>query len=327
MQAFSAILTPVLMLFLCMAIGFTLKKTNIVPDNAATTLAKLQTWVFCPALAFMAMSTSFTVERIIEHSTNLVFAVITLCISLLLGLGLVGFFVKDKTYERAVYSYALVFANLGYMAEPLIQAMFSETVLGAYKFFCLPFTIVIYTWGISILSPKSDKNQPVLKRILNFPTVALLLGIFVGLTGTLGYIPAFIISTLNSLKVCMGPVAMIIAGITIARYNVPKLLKNKKVYVATLFRLIILPTLLIAAAAGVRLLGNSLFRLEIGTAPIYFVFFASAMPLGMNTVVFPEAYGGDPEPGASMALISSTLSVITVPLLYLALSTIFPIPF
>ena len=51
------------------------------------------------------------------------------------------------------------------------------------------------------------------------------------------------------------------------------------------------------------------------------------MALGMNTVVFPEAYGGDHEPGASMALISSALSVITVPLMYMSLTVVVPCPF
>jgi len=42
-----------------------------------------------------------------------------------------------------------------------------------------------------------------------------------------------------------------------------------------------------------------------------------ATPLGMNTIVYPAAYGGDFRTGASMTMISSTLSVITIPIMYL----------
>ena len=45
--------------------------------------------------------------------------------------------------------------------------------------------------------------------------------------------------------------------------------------------------------------------------------------LGLNTVVFPEAYGGNPETGASMALISHTLCVITIPIMYSVMTLIF----
>ena len=44
---------------------------------------------------------------------------------------------------------------------------------------------------------------------------------------------------------------------------------------------------------------------------------AFATPLGLNTIVFPAAYGGETETGASMVMISHTLSVVTIPLMYL----------
>ena len=43
--------------------------------------------------------------------------------------------------------------------------------------------------------------------------------------------------------------------------------------------------------------------------------FYSAMPLGLNTIVFPAAYGGDETPGAGMAVISNLVGIISVPLI------------
>jgi len=40
-------------------------------------------------------------------------------------------------------------------------------------------------------------------------------------------------------------------------------------------------------------------------------------PLGLNTIVYPAAYGGDTRTGASMTMISTVFSVITIPLMYL----------
>lgn len=312
-----------------MAIGFTLRKTDTVPRNTANALAKVETWVFCPALAFSSMAISFTPSSLISHSTNLAFAVIAVAVAMLLGIFLARFFVKEKSYELNIYRYALVFANLGYMAEPLIQSLYENnpTVLGDYKFFCLPFTVLIYVWGISALTPQGEEKTSALKRIFNFPMISLLAGMLVGITGMYGLLPDFIVKTLDTLKVCMGPVAMLIAGLTVANYDIKKLVLNKKVYAASALRLILLPTCLVSIAIGARAALNSLFSLDIGAAPIYFTFFATAMPLGMNTVVFPEAYGGDPEPGASMALISSTLAILTVPLAYMLLNLIIPCPF
>lgn len=49
---------------------------------------------------------------------------------------------------------------------------------------------------------------------------------------------------------------------------------------------------------------------------------AFATPLGLNTVVFPAAYGADTSIGAGMALISHVLSVITFPLMYMLFTAV-----
>ena len=41
----------------------------------------------------------------------------------------------------------------------------------------------------------------------------------------------------------------------------------------------------------------------------------SSMPLGLNTIVYPAAYGIDETPGAAMAIISNLIGLVTVPVL------------
>jgi uncharacterized membrane protein YbaN (DUF454 family) len=78
---------------------------------------------------------------------------------------------------------------------------------------------------------------------------------------------------------------------------------------------------------GVKTLAGVLFGLSIGNDVLFFCFFATGMPLGMNTVIFPEAYGGNPKTGASMALVSHTLCVLSIPLLYALMVFLFGLPF
>lgn len=47
-----------------------------------------------------------------------------------------------------------------------------------------------------------------------------------------------------------------------------------------------------------------------------FVVLSFSCPCGMNTVVYPAAYGEDCRPGASMVLVSSLLAFVTVPIMY-----------
>ena len=316
LTTFLATLNPMLTLFICMAVGFIARKTNILPENAGKVMAKLETWIFCPALSFSTMARYCTVDTLGEHMVNILFGAICIGVSIGIATLLGRLFVRKKCAERGIYMYALAFANGGYVGDPLVLALFGSEVLSYYKLFYLPFTVMIYTWGISMLVPKDKISGGLLGKLLNPPTLTMLLGIVAGLTGLGAHLPSPITSSLSSLSGCMGPTAMLIAGFTVASYDMKRMLVNKKVYVATALRLVILPAVQLALLFGIREVLNTALGLGIGNMPLYLAFFASAAPLGLNTVVFPEAYGGNPETGAGMAMISHTLCVVTIPLMY-----------
>ncbi|MBE6590066.1 MAG: hypothetical protein E7643_07790 [Ruminococcaceae bacterium] len=323
MDAFLATLNPMLTLFFCIAAGFVLYKCKILPQGSGAVIAKLETWVFCPALSFSVMLRFCTLSTIREHAINVLLGACCVAVAVAIAIPLSCAFVRKKSPERGIYRYALAIANSGYLGDPVVMSLFGDVALSYYKLFCLPLNIVIYTWGMSILVPDGEQKSSVFKKILNPPTVAMLLGAAAGLLGLEGYIPTFVLSSLDSLKACMGPGAMLLAGITIARFDLLEMLKNKKVYLATALRLFVFPLLSVALLFGLKELLNAVFSLGIGNNVLYLGFFATGSALGLNTVVFPEAYGGDPRTGASMALISHTLCVISIPLLYSLLVSLF----
>lgn len=334
LKSFLATLTPMLSMFLFILIGFLLKKKNILTDGSAKTMARLVTWVFYPALSFSTMARNFTINTITTHVQNLTIGLVSLTIAIGIAVPLSHLFVRKKEYERGVYQYALTFANSGYVGDPLVLAIFGEAILSHYKIITLPISIAIYTWGISRLVPtKSADRKETLKKLLNAPLVALFFGMLVGILsglivkdvplGTTAYdelFPTFLTSTVDTLKSCMGPMAMLLAGVTVAKYNIFEMFNKKKVYIATALRLIIIPSVIITLLFGLKTLANIIFGLDIDNTAILLIFFAIATPLGLNTVVFPEAYGMDAKTGASMALISHTLCVITIPLMFMLAS-------
>lgn len=335
-ETFLATLTPMLTLFFCIAVGFVMGKSKILPNNAGKVMAKLETWVFCPALSFSTMSQFCTVSSLGTHGTNVILSCFAVTLALGIAIPLSRVFVKTKCPERGVYAYALAFANSGYIGDPVVQALFGDEMLSYYKLYCLPITILIYTWGISVLVPSGEKKENPIKKIMNAPTVAMLIGIVFGLTGLGSFIHdptlsstyglEFIKKALDALKSCMGPVAMLLAGFTISNYSFVEMLKKKKVYIATALRLFIIPAITVAFLFGIKELANLAFGLSISNTVLFLAYFSVGAPLGLNTVVFPEAYGGSPETGASMAMISHTLCVVSIPLMYALMFTLFGSP-
>ena len=322
--SFNAIINPMLMLFACMIIGFLLGKTKILSGESAKTIAKLETWVFCPALSFITMAKCFTPQTITTHTQNIIFAVILLAIAMLIGTLIARLIIKKPCDERNIYTYVLTFGNYGYMGEPLIRDIFGEQALANFKLFCLPVTVVVYIWGISLLIPKGQEKGSSLKAFFNPATVAMFLGMAVGITGLGSNLPVFLNNTLNSLSNCMGPVAMILLGLTVSSYNIAEILADKKIHLATVLRLVILPLFIIPALFGIKELANLAFNLNLSNSILLYAFFIVATPHGMNTIVFPEAYGGNPKIGAGLAMVSHVLCIITIPLMFSLMNFVFP---
>ncbi len=322
-STFLATLHPLAILFICMGIGFALTKLNILPPESARVLSKLVIWVLYPALCFITMANFCTVELIYANAFNLIFACIALALSIVISFVLVGLFAKKGSAERGVYRYALTFGNSGYMGDPLVLSIFGDVALTVYKIYTIPISLAIYTWGVSILTPNDKREKKLIKSVFNPPMVAIFLGMIVGLSGLGEYMPSVIADTLSSLKSCMGPVVMMMAGCTVAGYSLRKMLTNARTYVITLLRLILIPSVIIGILFLIILLVNNVAGLEVGNASLYLTFFAIATPLGLNTVVYPKSFGADAEPGAGMALISHTLCVITIPLMFTLMELLF----
>ncbi len=303
-------------MFLLMLVGFLLKKAKILPEKADVAMAKLETYIFCPALAMYTQMTKCTVATFTSNARLILYGVVLIGCAIALSYPLSKLFVpNDKkssqlAYQRNIYKYAMTFGNFGFMGNFLALSVWGSDFFYLYSLFSMSINIMCYSWGMYILIPK-DQNAGIfenLKKGLTAPPIlALILGILLGLLDLTQYVPAFITSGLDQAGKCMGPVAMILAGVVIGGYDFKSLLTNKKVYIATALRLLVIP--------AVMLLILKLLHMDDQVMTLALIAFAT--PLGMNTIVYPAAYGGDTKTGASMTMISHVLAVATIPLMYL----------
>ncbi len=315
MQIFNLTLSQMLLMFSLILIGFFLKKKNIVPDNAYITLSRLETWVFVPALNFGNMVRNCSVENFSENSMLILYGTGVIAAAIMVAYPLSVLFVGKKnknTYERNVYKYALTFGNYGFMGNFIVLSLWGNEMFFKYTMFNIAVTVMCITWGLFILIPKNEDDsllKSVTKGIFQPPMIALAAGIVCGFLNLSRFIPQFLTNMLSNASGCMGPVAMLLAGIVIGGFDVKKLLSDKKIYIISLVRLIVLPAIFVTI----------LKQLGASREVLTFALIAFGTPLGLNTIVYPAAYGGDTKIGASMAVVSHTLSIITIPLLYMLL--------
>ncbi len=316
MDMFKTTFSQMLLMFMLILIGFALRKKKILPDNAYVTMSKLETWVFVPALNFSNMLKNFKVSTFASNASLILHGFVMIVIALIIAQPLAALFVRRKLhdsaqdYQRNIYRYAMTFGNYGFMGNFIVEGIWGSEMLTKYLMFTMIISIVCSSWGLYILIPK-DKNvsfvKNIAKGIVTPPMIALAAGMICGILNLDRYTPVFLTNMLSNAKACMGPVAMLLAGFVIGGFDVKKMLSNVRVYIATFVRLIVLPAIFVTVF---RLLGANK---EVLT----FILIAFGTPLGLNTIVYPAAYGGDTKTGASMAIISHTICVVTIPVMYL----------
>lgn len=303
MQVFTATLNQMLVLFIFMALGFFLNKKRLLPLDDSVVLSKLETYAFVPCLVFSVFYKYCTVENFKQKWTYMLYGAAVMAVSLPIGIVLAKFFAKDG-YLKKIYTYSFAVANFSFMGNAVVLGVFGERVLFDYMIFTLPLNLYVYSIGTASLIPAEKGGKISVKTFVNPIFIALILGAVCGLLSV--PLPKFITTAISSAGACMSPLAMLLTGFVIGEYNLKTLASDKKVYLASVIRLIILPSAFMAV----------LLLLKTDKDIIRVALCATAMPLGLNTVVFPAAYGGDTTPGAGMALVSHLISVITIPVMF-----------
>ncbi len=315
MGIFNLTLNQMLVMFVFMVIGFALRKTGVLPENAGTTLSRLETYLFMPAMNFFSQLTRCTPVTLRENSRLIIYGGVIIAVAVALAYPLAMVFVpkakgdENRSYQHNIYKYAMTFGNFGFMGNFIVLGIWGQDGLFKYTLFYFVITLVCNTWGIYLLIPKEQGKslgKNIVKGLTAPPTLALVAGCIGGLLNINGYMPEFLTSALSNASNCMGPVAMVLAGVVVGGYNFKSLLGDRKVYAASLLRLIVIPALLLSI---LKLLGAD-------EEVITFSLIAFALPLGLNTIIYPATYGGDTKTGASMTLISNILGVVTVPIMY-----------
>lgn len=307
MEIFTVTLNQIILMFAFILIGYILRKSGKLPSSASNILSTILVNVCLAAMVFSTCYQQVTVENITKSGKAIAIGIVMMFVSYAMAMLFAKLFTKDS-FERNVYKYAYTAPNLGYLGYPLVQAVFGDEALMLYMMFSLPLNVFIYTKGMSLLCPMKKTGA---KQALLQPTIlGMIIGTIIGLCGI--KLPGVVENIASTASGCMAPVAMMIAGCVMAEKPLRTLVSDWKVYVSTFVRLVVMPML----ALFVLMLFNVDPKIVLVAAVLW------AMPFGMNTVVFPEAFGGDGRKGAQLSFVSHAMSIITIPIIFGIISNI-----
>lgn len=294
-----AMFEQVFILLVFCVIGYGLCKVKLANPEHSKVLSVLLVYILFPFMSFKTFSAQFTVTYLREKGMILLVS-IGLLIVVMTVAKILRKFLGGDSYEKNVNEYSMAIPNLGYMGYPLAGALYGTAGMLDCMMFGLPMSMYIGTVGYNMLTAGQEK-KPLWKLIFTPSLIGIMIGCAVGITGI--PMPYIVYEIAQSGSNCVAPVSMMLTGMAISQFSIKELLCNKKVYVICAIRLILMPILVWAL---VKLCG---FTFALMPAVLLY-----CLPCGMNTIVYPKLVEKDCRLGAGTVLISTLVSMLTIPL-------------
>jgi len=295
---FYTAVSQVLILFIIMFIGIAAKRKDIINDEIEDSISVLLMQIALPALVL----SSGNFERTDEVLPNMISILAITIVSYILTIFFCMLIAKTLHFEKKsanVFISLILFGNIGFMGYPVVRAFFSEVGVFYATIANLVFISFLWTYGILLF----DRQEKVdLKKLLNLGSVSTLIAIFMFLLQL--KFPYPLQAALEMIGKMASPLSMLVVGAMIAKVDIKNLFTNKKVYLVSLIKLIILP---LVTAYTLKLMGFNPMVISISTI-------LAAMPSGATNTIFAKQFNSEPLFASAGVLITTLLSILTLPL-------------
>jgi len=287
----------IMMALLLLVGGFCVKK-GYLSKEASDALSSIVLHVVNPAVIFSA----YLREREVRLMQNLLLSLGLSAAVMLIGILLARLLFRGKNVgDRSIERVSAVYSNCGFMGIPLVDALLGSEGVFYLTGFMTVFNALIWTHGIISISGETD-----LKNCVKILKSSSILAIFAGLLFFFCGIgvPEVIRGALTHIGNMNTPLAMIVAGATIARTDLRSAVKNLRVYAVAAVKLILMPLLSFALVAP----------LPIAQEVKLTIVLAMAAPCAVTCTLFAITHKKNEKYAVSIFALSTILSILTLPL-------------
>lgn len=266
----------------------------------SVTNQKLSTLISCVTNPLQVVSSVLQGERPLENSMVLKITGIACCIYVVLIIlaKVLPRIFRAKSGQEGVYQFLFIFANVGYMGYPVIEALLGTEYLFCATIFVVTFQLFCWSYGVSLLSGEKKISW---KAFLRPMIVAALLAYGIYFANI--QVPPVCYQLTKTVGSITSPLAMLIIGCSLAQLSLKEVFGKWQMYVLAVLKLLLLP-----------IAGWFVLRLFITDKVLLGVFVVTlAMPSATNATIISYQYGGDEKMASSGVFLTTLFSVATIP--------------
>ncbi|MDR0474702.1 MAG: AEC family transporter [Treponema sp.] len=287
--------------------GYFLSKAKMLPADIGNSLVTLLLFVAMPSLTISNfLKIDYSPELIIDMGLMVLFGFILLISSFFLTkLFLIKF--TDNAAKRVCIA-AGYMSNCSFIGVPIIQTFFPNNPQPILYVSMFMVAVSVLTWTLMIYIITGDKKYIRFNTSLINPGIVTLIIATPLLIFNVSF-PNPVLRVFEYLAGMNTPLAMLIVGIRLADIKLKELFTSIKVFYLSFIKLVLIPLY----TFGLLMLVRNIIHINAMTATTLFI--VMAMPSASYVIVFSERYNGDHETAVKCVLLSSLLSILTIPFL------------
>jgi predicted permease len=284
-------------------IGFGLRKGHVIRDSDQGCFSWLLMKLAIPCMILYSFQTN-TQDGL---EKNLPPLALWLAVLILISLGagwLMANLMKTPPHQRGALYFGYMFTNGGGLGMVLFMALYTGPILIYTAILMFLANLAQATLGAGIMNRYSSERMhtnPWKVAFTNPPALAGLLGCILMVLDI--QLPDLCINLLETLQNMTAPLSMLLVGACLADSNPREYLRNKSLYVYSLFRLILLPLI----AFGL------FYFLPVDRYVAITLILVTAMPCALNISAYAEQCKNDTLYASQLVFLSTLLSVVTIP--------------
>ncbi|WP_066175909.1 AEC family transporter [Bacillus marinisedimentorum] len=307
----NGLLLDLLMVYGIGVIGYGAKKRGVLGKESDGVLAAVVLHITLPALIIYSMNRPFRPEYITEFSLLILLSVFILGAACAVALFLAKVLPLSDS-QTGVFQGITIFGNQGFIGYTVCFLLFGEKGIMYCAVFNLPYLLLIWTYGIFIIARRKGTRPAWRTVFLNTGVMATVLGLALHLLPF--SIPPRLAGMLEMVGMPTIPFSMLLIGSLIAnldRSAIQKLGLHPSIWSAVLFKLLVLPLLLLP------------FSLTVSYTLIAVAVLTTATPSAPTVSMYAQQYGGDVDFASIGVFISTALSLLTIPLLFYTIGLLY----
>jgi predicted permease len=299
----------IFMLFILIGLGVVLQRSKLVSAEFSKGLSTFVLYVSLPALIIKSMNYEFDPELMINSIYLLVSGILFYPLAYIVA-KLVGKLLNVGEDKLGVYEFLMIFGNVGFMGYPVMRVLYGE--IGIFYAAMFNFSFNLYIWTLGVYLIKKGSGEGVSARLLINPgTLAVSLGF--ALFGFSIQLPRVLQLVLESVGGTTTPLSMIVIGMILGTSSGFKWIKNWRLILSSVIRLLIIPLLVLGIVWFVPM--PSMLK--------GLILILTGMPSAALAAIFSHKYGADHELASRGILLTTFLSLWTIPFLIYIESIIF----